>query len=224
MMGNLLADTAREAASAGWMQGSYSEDSKGRKHSLISSPGYCCAWAAECLAHAYEPERGSNRRHAQRNFTYVYGTAGAWGRALRAGGDTDRGTWLDGDRRQHMLPGDMIFWIQGVNGYKYAAGHVGIIVSAGGTVSISENSSSRGIGTHGIGSTALGTMAGLMRWRLEEPPRELMVQMADSTAHCRLWMEGSRAVCNVRDLAEMLGCEVRAEHLQRDGKIYVVRR
>lgn len=224
-MANKLAEMARIAPTAAWMIGSYSEDSKGRQHPLISSTGYCCAWAAECLAHAFQPERGPNRRHGQRNFTYVYGSADAWGRALRAGGDCDKGAWLDGDQRDNLLPGDMIFWMQGVNGYKYANGHVATVVLAGaGIVSVSENSSSRGIGTHRISRGSLANMGGLMRWWIDEPPRALLVQMADSEAHCAFRMEGSRAVCDVRDLAEMLGYEVRAEHLQAEGKIYLVRR
>ena len=222
-----LADVAREAKDETWMKRSYSESSSGGRFPLTTSRGYCCAWAAECLAHAFEPERGPNRRHAQRHFTYVYGTAHSWGRALRAGGDCDVGEWIEWAGQAtgpSIRPGDMMFWIKGVNGYKYGGGHVAIVVGTGeGTCpTVSENSSVRGIGTHAISQSALNTMAGIMRWHVGEEPRPLLVQMADSTEHCEMWMKGSTAVCGVRALAEMLGYEVHAEHLGKDGKVYVV--
>lgn len=220
-----LAEVAATAKSELWMIGSYSENESGHCFPLTTIKGFCCAWAAECLAHAYEPERGPNRRHSQKKFTYRYNTAHAWARALRAGGDCDKGDWHDGEHREDLQPGDMVFWMKGVNGYKYASGHAAIVTNLDGPhVMVSENSSSRGIGNHPIDQGALASMAGLMRWHVGVPPRELKVQMADSNQYVPMWMEGSRAVCNVRELAEMLGYQVHAEHLQAHGKLYLVRK
>jgi len=223
-MNKSLAKIARDAKTADWMRDSYSVNSKGQKRPLTTSKGYCCAWAAECLGHAFSPHGGPNLRHRQTEFSYVYETAHQWAAALRRGGDCDKGTWRPKSRVGQLQPGDMIFWMKGVNGYRYKDGHVAIVVGAqGAKLLVSENSSSRGIGTHAISQRALSTMAGVMRWEIGVKPKPLLLQMADSNKACPMRMEGDRAVVDVRDL-EGLGFEVRAEHLKTHGKIYLVRK
>ena len=221
-MNKSLADIARDAKTAEWMRQSFSVNSKGQVRPLTTSKGYCCAWAAECLGHAFSPHGGPNLRHRQTDFSYFYNTAHDWAAALRKGGDCDIGTWLPKSKVGQLRPGDMIFWMQGVNGYKYPDGHVAIGVGAeGAKLLVSENSSSRGIGTHSISTQALRTMAGVMRWNVGAEPRPLLLQMADSNKACPMRMEGDKAIVEVREL-EKLGFQVRAEHLKTHRKIYLV--
>lgn len=218
-MSNKLAEVARHAKSLNWMK-----RSRAKRGGLTKARGYCCAWAAECLAHTFDPNLGPNARHRNRDFLYTYESADEWGRALRKGADSDKGAWLGYGEVGKLRPGDMIFWIQGVNGYRYYNGHVAIVVSVNsrGRVTVSENSSSRGIGTHGIDADALSTMAGVMRWNVGE--RELLLQRADSNDAIPFWMEGDTAVCGVRAVVELLGWNVNAEHLKKQGKLYAYKR
>lgn len=216
---NKLAEVARNAKRLDWMK-----RSRAKRGRLVTVRGYCCAWAAECLAHTFNPSLGPNARHRGMDFTYVYGSADEWGRSLRAGTDGDLGTWLGYGEVAGLRPGDMIFWIRGTNGYRYRDGHVAIVtaVSSWGRVTVSENSSGRGIGTHGIDRDALSTMAGVMRWHVAE--RRLLLQVAGTNDAIPFWMEGDTAVCAVRAVAGLLGWEVEAKHLGPQGKLYVHRR
>lgn len=164
-----LAEVAAEAPGATWMRQSYAVNSSGTRKPLATSAGYCSAWAGECLAHAYDPTAGANARHTQKHFAYagIADTAHNWGAHLRRGGDADLGEWIGSTKS--LQPGDMIFWLKGVNGYAYAAGHVAIVTSVSGSgVHVSENSTSRGIGVHALPTAALANAAGVMRWDLPQ--------------------------------------------------------
>jgi len=167
-----LADVAREAPRAPWMEESYAVDRHGRRRPLVSQTGYCAAWAAECLAHAYDPTAGANARHSQGIFAYetVGRTADSWGDHLAAAGDAQLGRWIDLPRADELQLGDMLFWRQDVAGYPWSGGHVAILVDrkADGALMVSENSTSRGIGVHELPVQSLETMAGLMRWDLPD--------------------------------------------------------
>lgn len=177
-----LADVARDAPDSEWMQRSFAT-CEGQRRYLLRVHGYCCAYAAECLAHAFDETRGPNARFSQRDFRYRFDepTADAWGDFLDAGGDADICDWHDAPVARYE-PGDMLFWRANVRGYRYYAGHVAIVVRTDGGVTVSENSSSRGIGIHSIGSAALGTVAGVARWALPED-----VQYDDWAAEAVEW-------------------------------------
>ncbi len=139
---------------------------------LGEKTGYCRAYAAECLAEFYIPNGRPNKRHSQPYFAYsntdlVGDDAEEWARGLRNGVDSHRGHWLERATvyPAGLAPGDMVFWIDGLNGYHGLHGHVAIVVSVNTDgVIVSENSSSRGIGTHAISQDALSHMVGVMRW------------------------------------------------------------
>jgi len=169
--GLTLAQVADGAEDKRFITQSYSWKSGAGRRYLDRVTGLCRAYAAECLAEFYLCSGEPNKRHSQRVFTYsdlavVGDDAHEWAAALRRGVDSHLGTWVDKDKvyPDGLQPGDMIFWMNGVNGYRGRHGHVAIVVSAGNGVVVSENSSSRGIGTHSISSAALATMAGAMRW------------------------------------------------------------
>jgi hypothetical protein len=167
-----LAEVARGAEGKLFIARSYSPDPHtGEKRYLDRATGLCRAYAAECLAEFYVSNGQPNKRHSQTVFLYdaprVGDSAESWAAALLQGLECKLGTWYDRDAvwPQGLEAGDMIFWMQDVNGYAYALGHVAIVVSVGGDgVVVSENSSSRGNGTHGIGNDDLHKMAGVMRW------------------------------------------------------------
>ena len=169
--GLTLAQVADGAEDKRFISQSYSwKSSVGRRY-LDRVTGLCRAYAAECLAEFYLCSGEPNKRHGQGVFTYsnlevVGDDAHEWAAALRRGVDSHLGTWVDKAEvyPEDFQPGDMVFWMNGVNGYRGRWGHVAIVVSVGEDIIISENSSSRGIGTHGISRAALATMAGVMRW------------------------------------------------------------
>jgi len=225
-----LAEVARTAKSADWMKASYAVKD-GQRRYLTTARGYCAAWAGETLAHAFNPEAGANARHRQTTFRYsgIGDTADGWGDYLAVGGDRDLGAWIGYPHREQLRPGDMLFWRNGVRGYPYAPGHVAIVVSVGSTILVSENSSSRGIGVHGIDAAALGQVAGLKRWALPEEDSGIIIVeglgprpervVRDAQAE----VEGDTLRADVRPLLEGLGYRVIADHLGDQGKLYVVR-
>jgi hypothetical protein len=167
-----LADVARGAQRKRFMTNSYSWKEGVGKRYLHKVTGLCRAYAAECLAEFYLATGRPNKRHSQKVFQYantsiVGDDAHEWAAALRRGVDSHLGRWYPRGQvyADGLEPGDMVFWMRGVNGYTYAHGHVAIVTDIkDGKVIVSENSSSRGIGTHEISSSALRRMAGVMRW------------------------------------------------------------
>jgi hypothetical protein len=169
--GLTLAQVADGAEGKRFLRESYSWKSGVGRRYLDRVAGLCRAYAAECLAEFYLCDGRPNKRHGQRVFQYanvavVGDDAHEWAAALRRGVDSHLGTWVPRADAfpDRLRPGDMVFWMNGVNGYRGGHGHVAIVVHVDGGVRVSENSSSRGIGTHAISRTALATMAGVMRW------------------------------------------------------------
>jgi len=167
-----LASVARGAQRKAFVTKSYSWKEGVGKRYLHKVTGLCRAYAGECLAEFYMRNGKPNKRHSQGVFQYantavVGDDAHEWAAALRKGIDSHRGTWYSKGQvyPDGLEPGDMIFWMRGVNGYTYAHGHVAIITDTkSGKATVSENSSSRGIGTHETSRSALRKMAGVMRW------------------------------------------------------------
>lgn len=188
-MNMTLASVARGAEGKEFIRRSYVGNPPGYLH---REKNLCRAYAAECLAESYLRNGTPQKRHGQRVFTYasVGGweqTSGGrkwktwakhWGVFLRAGGDGHLGKWLSkAEVWGEWEPGDMVFWLAGTSGYTCKYGHVAPIVEvrADGTVIVSENSSSRGIGTHSISRQALAKLAGVMRWtdpQVQEPEED----------------------------------------------------
>ena len=230
-----LAEVARAAKAAPWMIASYAVNSNNQRRPLTTARGYCAAWAGECLAHAFDPAAGINARHSQRTFGFarIADNADHWGDYLDAGGDANLGAWIDSPRVEQLQPGDMLFWRAGVNGYPYSAGHVAIVTGIGGTIMVSENSSSRGIGTHGINAAALRQVADLKRWALpqEAAPANRYVKIVEGLGatplrvilDARAQVEGDSLRADVRPLLEGLGYRVIADHLADQGKLYIER-
>ena len=169
--GLTLAEVADGAERKRFISQSYSWKSGTGRRYLDRVSGLCRAYAAECLAEFYLGTKEPNKRHTQQVFTYsnvavVGDDAGEWAAALRRGIDSHLGTWVDGNDVYPgaLQAGDMVFWMDGVNGYRGKHGHVAIVVRTDGDTIVSENSSSRRIGTHSISARALATMAGVMRW------------------------------------------------------------
>ena len=166
--GYALAGVARHAETERFIMDSVAG---GYQH-LHEKPGWCRAYAAECLAEFYVGDGEPNKRHTQGYFTYsgAIGTsAHTWGTKLRQGVDSHRMTWLNKAAvyPEGFEPGDMVFWIKGVSGYTFKFGHVAIVTDVHNpwSITVSENSSSRGIGTHPISKQALSKIAGVARWR-----------------------------------------------------------
>lgn len=180
-----LAEVARDAPDADWMERSFARSrSGGPRQCLLRSTGWCMAYAGECLSHAFDETRGYNSRFVQDDFTFrfVLPTADAWGDYLDAGGDANVCEWSDAPLV--ITPGDMLFWRAGVRGYRYRAGHVAIVVDTTPHVVVSENSSSRGIGVHRIDKDALDTVAGSARWQLP-PTRQYDDWAAPAVEWCK---------------------------------------
>lgn len=220
-----LARVARDATERLWMQRSYSTDDEGHRHYLVRERGWCCAWAAECLAHAFQPQsRRPNLRHAQDDFPYHYASADSWGRAVRRGNDL--GVWRPKTQVAPLAAGDMIFWLKGVNGYTYRGGHVAIVVEVGprGGVLVSENSSTGGIGTHGISAYRLSKMAGVFRWTTVElpyyPETVKVVQLPGHEHHAEAWLFDGHYLMRVRDAARITGQDLVEDHIIPQKKVY----
>ena len=227
-MANLgtFAGTAPDAA---WLKASYSgTTSAGAKRYLLKVKGLCAAYSAEVIAHFLtDNTRSVNLRHKQSAFTYKFETADQWGRFLRGGGDSNLGKWVSKSAWKPQA-GDTLFWMKGVNGYRYSAGHVGIVVEVqdSGTIIISENSSSRGIGVHRITQVSLATLGGAFRWDASSPPLDpadlLIIRLPDNVViDCNPVIEDGVTRCDLRPLAEALGYIVHGQHVSTQGKIYL---
>lgn len=241
-----LAEVADGAENHRFIQRSFAGDPPGYLH---REKNLCRAYAAECLAEAFLGTGRPQKRHSQKTFTY--GSVGGWetvggrrrwktwakhwGKFLRAGGDKHLGKWLPKSQAIHDLrPGDMIFWLAGVSGYKCKYGHVATVVKvrSDGTIIVSENSSSRGIGTHAISHQALAKLAGVMRWRdpAGEVPDEdgdlVKVVNLDNGKHTdQAQLIGDQVRTHIRALLTVMGIadewDIITKHLKTQGKVYL---
>lgn len=223
-----LAEVAEIAPHQDWMQHSFARSrTSGARHYLVRSSGWCMAWAAEILSHAYDEQRGANSRWGQDDFTYSFGeaTADAWGDFLAADGDPDLGEWITEPSPSQLHPGDMLFWRAGVRSYEYYAGHVAIVVdNTGEQVIVSENSTSRGIGVHALSHYALRTVGGLKRWDVpgETWPEDItLVVLPGWERNVTAVLIDGHYMVRMIDLPGLLDGELVTEHIPEQGKAYI---